>query len=55
MNQNQVGPETFIQTITGLGSKFAILVGTIIFWLMLIALISSPAWIPMVVETLIRK
>ena len=55
MNENQVGPENIFQTITGVGSKFAILAGTIAFWLMLIALISSPAWIPMVVETLIRK
>jgi len=55
MNQNEIGSDTFSRTATVVGSKLAVLVATMAFWLILIALISSPAWLPMLVETLVQK
>lgn len=55
MNQNRIGSDTFFRTVSVVGGRLAVLVATMAFWLVLIALISSPAWLPVIVETVIGK
>ncbi len=55
MNHREIRIEDFFRTVSFVGSKMAFLAATLVFWLLLFALISSPAWLPGLVDQFISK
>ncbi len=50
MNRHEIRHLFSPQFATRVGSKLVVVLGTIFFWLIMFALLSTPAWLPGLIE-----
>jgi hypothetical protein len=55
MNLNPGQTNEFVRSMIALWREISGLVATWVFWLLMIGLLSSPAWLPAVIEKLIVR